>query len=213
MKFPFALITLFVALSLPAFSQGTGCLTQDSSAVLIDAFKVDLTLTGNDQQSSTVDAPIIPEDRPPEMKASGKGGIGSGHVIVDVSVWNVQGRPVIAISNGTVDFKGDPVAVEKMSASEIFAMLTQAAIGQGLGRKSLSCTAECGGYLVEVVQPACVSREMTESGMVLKTCNLSDCCVKTYMVCCPTGSASPVIKEVSSKGSGCTSSGCESTCQ
>ncbi len=211
MRIALTTLSLILAFAAPAISQyhGTPCLPGGDPATLVDAFTVTLDISGNTEAASGGGAVTTPPGG--EMGNTSKDK--KVQFQVDVAVWNVQGRPVIAISTGEVGFEGDPAGVEKMPASEIFTMLTQAAIGQAVGRKSLRCTAECGGYLVEVVQPACVFREITERGMVLKTCNLSDCCVKTYMVCCPTGSGSPVVKEVSSKSSGCTSSGCESTCQ
>ena len=217
MKVVLATLSLLLALTVSVFAQGGGCLSGGSGAVKVDSFQVDLTFGGDapSQYSTGGDASSTGSTGSGGAKISSASKTASGHVIVDVSVWSIQGRPAISISDGTVEYKGDPTILGNTTAAELFRMLTQAAIGQAVARGDIACTPDCNttNGTVQIIQPACVHREPSYDGMNFVSCDGYACCVKTYMVCCPDGSSSPVVKEISSKSSGCVDPKCESTCQ
>jgi hypothetical protein len=148
------------------------------------------------------------------MKAAPTSKNGSA-IAVEVTVYNIQGRPAIAISDGSAHYTGDPAALGNMTAADLFRMLTQAAIGQAVSRGDIACTPDCstGKGIVQIIQPACVHREPNPDGMNFITCDTYACCMKTYMVCCPDGATAPMVKEISSRSTGCADPNCESTCQ
>lgn len=216
MKVVLATLSCLLALTASVFAQGGGCLSGGPGAVKVDSFQVNLSFEGAESSQYPSDGSTS------TAGATGGGGMkvsptgkASGGIAVEVSVFNIQGRPAISISDGNVQYKGDPAAMGNMTAAELFRMLTQAAIGQAVARGDIACTPDCsaGNNVVQVIQPACVHREPSSDGMNFVTCDTYSCCVKTFMVCCPDGASSPIVKEIASKSGGCADPKCESTCQ
>jgi hypothetical protein len=64
-----------------------------------------------------------------------------------------------------------------------------------------------------VIASGCVHRSGLDTNTRFEPCSLTSCCIRTYAVCCPNGTSSPVITLLSSQITGCSPSGyCESTC-
>ena len=124
------------------------------------------------------------------------------------------GRIDAAIDPTTIKFSGDCSGLNAMSTSQIFDMIAMTTVSQEVGQGYITCPSSCvNPVITKIYLPACVHRSGSDSTTRFESCSPTSCCVRTYSVCCPNGTGSPVITLLSSQSSGCTpNSYCESTC-
>lgn len=136
-------------------------------------------------------------------------------------VWEVfvartgSGQINYVINVGSIQFTGDGAVVDAMSTKQIFDLIAQMTVAQGIGLGYTSCPSNCNTPTQAVVKiPACVQRIGTGTDTHFTVCGGSGCCTRVYNVCCPTGNGVPLITLASSNSPGCSgaAAGCESTC-
>lgn len=125
-----------------------------------------------------------------------------------------SGRMEYAINPASIKFSGSCSNLNTMSTSQIFDMIATATVSQGVGLGFTTCPSSCTSpSITKVFVPGCVHRSGSDADTRFEPCPSTPCCVRTYSVCCPNGTGSPVITLLSSQSSSCTpSSYCESTC-
>ncbi len=136
------------------------------------------------------------------------------------SIWEVWiersgGQVQYVINVTSIHFTGDGATVDAMSTKQIFDMIAQTTVAQGVALGHTSCPSNCNAPTLAVVKiPACVQRLGTGLGTHFTVCGGGGCCTRVYNVCCPTGSSAPQITLASSSSPGCSgaAAGCESTC-
>jgi hypothetical protein len=125
-----------------------------------------------------------------------------------------SGRIDAVINPTSIKFSGDCSGLNTMPTSQIFDVIAMATVSQEVGSGYMTCSASCASpTITKIYLPACVHRAGTDADTHFESCSPNSCCTRTYSVCCPNGTGSPVITLISSQSTGCTpNSYCESTC-
>jgi len=126
----------------------------------------------------------------------------------------LSGRTDYIINTSSIKFSGDGSGINSKSTLQIFDMIAMATVSQGISQGLTNCPTSCTNPTVtKVITSGCVHRSGSDTNTHFEPCSPTSCCVRTYSVCCPNGTGSPVITLLSSQSSGCTpNSYCESTC-
>lgn len=186
-----SLTLLIILIAGPVWAQQS-CLTDSSQGEVISTMRVAVNLGGSGKHSNTV--------------------------ALEVMVLRTRdGMIQYSINPGSFRFYGDPLEIDKYSTRDIFRLAEQAAIARGIMEGYTECTPDCKAVTVRVCQAACVSRSGSGLETKFESCDPTACCVRTYQVCCPDGSGTPVTRLVAIEGGQCGVSGadsgdCESIC-
>jgi hypothetical protein len=141
-------------------------------------------------------------------------------VIHDVVWWgilNADGDTVrrdLELRPETVQIVGNCPDVDSAATTEIFELLIQSAIAQGLAQGRLHCGVICNDGIptVRVYIPACVRRTGSGCSTQFQSCQPITYAVQDYKICCPAGPGEPQITLIYSSSPGCAGgSGCEPT--
>lgn len=133
-------------------------------------------------------------------------------------VWilrNGSGQINYVINVQSIQFTGDGAVVDAMTTKQIFDLIAQMTVAQGVGLGYTSCPSNCNTPTQAVVKiPACVERLGTGLETHFAVCAGTGCCTRVYNVCCPVSNSAPQITLASSNSPGCSgaAAGCESTC-
>jgi len=205
MKTATAIVLAFIALTSAAFSQ-TRCVQNDPAAVRVGTMTTTVVFPSSTQNEEVFKDSTSYATKP---KSSGVG--------FEITVWRINGQTIYSVDPRTMTFNGDGPTIDSMKTLDLFNLIAQVVVGQGLSNGYSSCTGTCRENLVKVSLPACVERVGSGVNTRFEWCNPGDCCVRTYAVCCSDGTNAPFITLVGSSGSTCTGSGptggrCESTC-
>lgn len=109
---------------------------------------------------------------------------------------------------------GDPSVVDRTSTAAIFSAIAESSVRKGydLGYYN-PCPSTCGTPLeTQVRQNCCVDRFGTGLATKFKACEISQCCIRTYTICCPEGAPEPEIKLKGATGGPCSGDECHNTC-
>lgn len=139
----------------------------------------------------------------------------SSQIISEIWVTRSAGGQIQYVVNPQlIYFSGDGSKVDAMSTTQIFDLVAQAAVSEGISLGYTSCPGSCTSPATAIVRiPACVLRTGTGILTHFTVCSGSGCCVRVYDVCCPNGAGAPSVTLSSSSSPGCSpTSGCESTC-
>lgn len=195
-----SLFLLIIAGTAPAWSQEASCPGDDPTFTRLDTLHVTLELGyPNGHQDSDKEA-------------------SKGHITLEVFVdRSSNGQIRYSINPMSLQFTGeDGGVIDAYSTREIFRLVEQAAIAQGILEGYTPCTPDCRSVTVNVCQNSCVSRSGQGVNTSFAICDASACCTRTYQVCCPDGAGAPVTRLVSVTGAHCdTMTGpgqCESIC-
>lgn len=145
-------------------------------------------------------------------------GAGSAWVSWEVIVQHSSsGQNNYVVNLGSISFTGDPTEVDNMTTGQIFTLIGQSTVAQGVALGHTPCPPSCTTPAVaEVRLPACVGRIGIGIGTYFQECD-TNCCVRTYHICCPNGPGAPIIDLVSTSGPSCSGSiqgaTCTSTCE
>jgi hypothetical protein len=151
----------------------------------------------------------------PNSKAPSPFSDAVGSISVIITVFNIGGHTDYYIDPNAVTFTGDGAWVDSRSTGQIFDLISQTALSQGLALGYATCESNCGlvNLTTRVYAPACVKR----SGQGLDThfdpCSLSAFSLREYVVCCPNGIEAPVTDLVFKLNGGlCFGENCHATC-
>jgi hypothetical protein len=217
MKTATAIVLAFIALTSAALSQ-TRCVQNDPAAVRIGTMTTSVTFQSSTPYGETYkDSSFVGDTSQPEDSSSYGTKPKSSGVGIEVTVWRVNGQVIYSVDPRMLTFSGDGPTIDSMRTMDLFNLMAQVIIGQGLSNGYSTCTGTCRENLVKVSFPACVARVGSGVNTRFESCNPGECCVRTYAVCCSDGSNAPFIQLVGSSGSACSGSGpsgtnCESTC-
>lgn len=162
-------------------------------------------------QSQCVDSGATPVDTvSADVALSGNSAIIWEYGIFRTSSGQIQ----YVINVASIHFTGDGGVVDGMTTKQIFDLISQASVAQGVALGHTACSTSCSAPSYAVVRiPACVKRLGTGTDTFFEVCAGSGCCVRVYSVCCPAGGGGPNINLVSSTSPGCVNcTGCDSTC-
>lgn len=183
-------------------AQAQGCLSGIEGAVPDDTVSLSITLT------------VPPPAGDTTVYESGRKKESSGQIAWELVFWNTQQGPAISVDPSTIVFSGDGSVIDSLTVQAIFDLISRTSIAQGIARGQIPCTVNC-GVTIPVYLPACVRRQGTGTATQLISCDPNSCCKRNYSICCPDGSAFPLIEQVSSTSPGCGNAGpgCIPTCQ
>ncbi len=189
MKRALQALVLLLLLPIPVLSQSMPC--SDPENTIIDTVKAELDVASGSSSST-----IMWE-----------------YLVERTSTNQISFR----IAVPSIRFSGDSTWVNSATTVQIFDLIAMATVSNGVSMGTPTCPSSCGApSYASVVQPSCVERSGSGSSTQFTSCPSSGCCIRTYSVCCPNGSGSPVIMLVSSQNSGCSGIGpsgnCSSTC-
>lgn len=141
-------------------------------------------------------------------------GASVSQVIHDICVWRTSaGRVEYVINVESIRFSGNCADADSISTADLFDLLAQADISQGIALGYATCGDLCGDTeTTRVYEDACVQRVGSGCATQFTVCAGSGFCSRRYNVCCPNGPGSPVLRLLSTDAPACTGFGCESTC-
>jgi len=184
---------------------------------LVVITRADASLPCEEEGDTPIDTIAVDVELP--YSGGGSAALGSGtrmgwEIVVERSS---SGQNNYLINLGSISFTGNSADVDNMTTSQIFTLIGQSTVAQGVTLGYTPCPPSCvSPSIVEVRLPACVGRIGTGTATHFQACD-TDCCVRTYHVCCPNGPGAPIIDLVSTSGPSC--SGyiqgvpCTSTCE
>lgn len=177
----------------------------DPNAVLIGTFEVSVFVSGGTattaSRTGVRTASTSTEDC--QIKAT-------------IQVWRT--------STGAIDYVIDASSIRYvgscgslgMTTSDIFGLLSQAALQSGIQQGFSPCTSDCNAQnSARVYAALCVRRSGSGESTRYEPCDMTSYCYRDYAYCCPNGAGTPQITEIPRTGDGCGSgvpSSCEPTC-
>ncbi len=140
-----------------------------------------------------------------------------------IQVYRVGLRTDIYPEIGSITFSGDDAWIDNMSTIQLFDLIAHAAMSQAMALGKLECLPVCDPIFgtVRVIFPACVKRTGQGTDTKFGVCGPSNLCIREFVACCGSGSATPIFEPYTGGGSGGGSSsgdcagggdGCEPTC-
>ncbi len=142
-------------------------------------------------------------------------GLSVSQVIHDICVWRTStGRVDYVVKTESIRFVGNCADADSISTADLFDLLAQADISQGIALGYTPCGVPCSeSETTRVYADACVQRVGSGCTTQFIACAGSGYCSRRYSVCCPNGPGSPVLNLLSIDAPACAGSGCESACQ
>jgi hypothetical protein len=202
--FAYALITtLALVLLVVATASAQGHPT-DPGAVLIGTFQVTISV-GNGGSVFTTSRTGIRSTTTSTEECQIK---------TNVTVWRT--------STGAIDYIIDASSITYvgscgslgLTTADIFSLLSQAAVYQGIQLGYSSCPTDCSTQTpTRVFAALCVRRTGSGTSTHFEPCDMSSFCYREYTICCVNGT--PQVTEVPRTGDSCgalTSGACETTC-
>lgn len=130
------------------------------------------------------------------------------------------GRVDYVLNTSSIHCTGDCAGVvDAIPTGQLFGMLSQLAVAQGIANGYTSCGPSCSiPTVTKVYQSLCVSRTGSGNGTHFVSCDITASCEKEYAVCCPPGASGPSITLIGTTPSGSCGIGpgglpCQTTCQ
>lgn len=141
-------------------------------------------------------------------------GLSVSQVIHDICVWRTStGRVDYVVKTESIRFVGNCPDADGISTADLFDLLAQADISQGIALGYTPCGISCDDTETSrVYADACVQRVGSGCSTQFAVCVGSGYCGRHYNVCCPNGPGAPVLRLLSTEAPVCAGVGCESTC-
>jgi len=133
---------------------------------------------------------------------------------MSIAIWRTGGKTDYFIDPDSITFTGNGGWVDDQSTAQLFELMSQMAISQGLALGYATCSPDCGSNLTtRVYAPACVKRTGQGLDTRFSSCELDAFSMREYLVCCPNGIEAPVTQLVFKLNGGlCPGDGCSATC-
>jgi len=136
------------------------------------------------------------------------------------SIWEITilrtsgGQIIYMISPESIHFSGSGDAVNSLTTSNIFAMISIETVSQGVALGYTQCPNSCSSPATATVMVAqCVLRIGSGTATSFAAGSGSDCCTRHYDVCRSNAQSAPVVTLSSAGGGSCSGAGSyESTC-
>lgn len=127
----------------------------------------------------------------------------------------------ISVELGSIKFEGDDDWIDNTSTIQLFDLIAYSAMSQATALGQLECLPVCDPIFgtVRVIFPACVKRSGHGTDTKFGACGLPNLCIREFVACCGSGSATPTFVPYTGGGSqllpvgcGLGGNGCEPTC-